>query len=579
MKHCPQCNRVETDDALGFCRVDGSPLANYSGTVDVDAGTIRFDSSSVAGEVATTILPPPQTTPEFTRSTGPTTVLSQQPIPVEIVEIDKSKSRKRRRILMALVAGVVAIAIAVTCYFLYASRNKQTAIRSLAVMPFVNVGKNADVEYVSDGMTETLINSLSQLPDISVKARSSVFRYKDKEVDPQTVGNDLNVQAIVNGRVVQRGDELTLYLSLVDTRTGDQLWGEQYTRKQTDLLSLQATVGRDVASKLKPKLSGADEQRVGRSYTQNPEAYQLYLQGRFFANKRTPISLQKATEFYQLAIQKDPNYALGYAGLSDAYGLLAYYGGMDPPLALGKAREAALHALSLDDNIAESHNSMGFVFAIADFNYEGAEREYKRAIELEPNYSTAHHNLGVMLARTGRAEEGLAEVRRALEIEPFSTVVNRLYGECLSYLGRYDEGLAQLRKTADLDPSFPTTHFALSNVYRLMGKHAESIESYARFHELFNRPETAAMVRSSFASGGWQGFLTEMTSKQPDGVAPYTLAIMFLELGEKDKALIELENSYENREFQLRFSKIDPSVNALREDPKFKDLMHRMRLD
>ncbi len=576
MKHCPQCNRVETDDALVFCRVDGTALVKNSGAVDVDAGTMRFDSASVAGDGATTILPPHQTVPEFARTTGPTTVLPRQPVQGATHDVKKTKSSKR--ILIPLVIGVVAVALAVTAYFFY-SRNKRTTIRSLAVMPFINVGNNADVDYLSDGMTETLINSLSQLPDVSVKARSSVFRYKDKEVDPQTVGNELNVQAIVNGRVVQRGDELTLYLSLVDTRTGNQLWGEQYTRKQNDLLTLQTTVGREVASKLKPKLSGAEEQKVARSFTQNPEAYQLYLQGRFFANKRTPQALQKATEFYQLAIQKDPNYALGYAGLSDAYGLLAYYGGMEPPLALSKAREAALQALSLDDKVAESHNAMGFIFAIADFNYEGAEREYKRAIELDPNYSTAHHNLGVMLARTGRPDEGLAEVRRALELEPFSTVVNRLYGECLSYLGRYDEGLAQLKKTADLDPSFPTTHFALSNVYRLMGKHAESVESYARFHELFNRPETAAMVRSSFASGGWQGFLREMTTKQPAGISPYTMAIFFLELGEKEKAFAELEAAYEIREFQLRFSKIDPSVNALRDDPKFKDLMHRMKFD
>ncbi len=579
MKHCPQCNRTETDDSLGFCRVDGTPLVKNSGAVDVDAGTIRFDSSSVAGEVATTILPPPQTIPEFTRATGPTTVLNQQPTAATTHDQAKSNRRKSIRIATLLIAGVVAVAIAVAGYFFYSSRNKQTAIKSIAVMPFVNVGNKEDVQYLSDGMTETLINTLSQLPDLSVKARSSVFRYKDREVDPQTVGNELDVQAILNGRVVQRGDELTVYLSLVDTRSGNQLWGEQYTRKQNELLSLQTTVGRDVATKVKTKLSGADEQKVSRSYTQNADAYQLYLQGRFFANKRTPHALQKATEFYQLAIQKDPNYALGYAGLSDAYGLLAYYGGMEPPLALGKAREAALHALSLDDNVAESHNAMGFVLAIADFNYAGAEQEYKRAIQLDPNYSAAHHNLGVMLTRTGRTEEGLAEIRRALEIEPFSLVVNRLYGECLSYLGRYDEGLVQLKKTADLDPSFPTTHFALSNLYRLMGKYDESVESYARFHELFNRPETAAMVRSSFASGGWQGFLREMTSKQPDGIAPYTLAVMFLELGEKEKALVELETSYENREFQLRFSKIDPSVNSLRDDPRFKDLMHRMKLD
>jgi eukaryotic-like serine/threonine-protein kinase len=482
---------------------------------------------------------------------------------------------------IAAVLGLVLLGVIATAgYFAFVSRSdSRNQINSIAVMPFINASSDADVEYLSDGMTETLINTLSQLPELSVKARSSVFRYKGKEVEPQTVGAELNVQAIVNGRVVQRGDVLTVYLSLVDTRTGNQLWGEQYTRKPTELLALQTTVGRDIATKIKTTLSGTEEQKVAKSYTQNTEAYQLYLQGRFFANKRTPQTLQKAIELYQQAIQKDPNYALGYAGLSDGYSLLAYYGGMEPPLALSKAREAALRALSLDDNLAESHNALGFVLAVADFDYAAAEREYKRAIELEPNYSTAHHNLGVMLTRTGRPEEGLAEVRRALQIEPFSIIVNRLYGECLTYLHRYDEGLAQLKKTAELDPTFPTTQFALAGVYRLMGKHAESIESYARFHELFDRPQTAAMVRASFAAGGWQGFLREMTSKRPAGLSPYMAATMFVELGEKDKAFAELVKAYEIREYQLRFIKIDPSVDALRDDPRFKDLARRMRLD
>jgi len=222
---------------------------------------------------------------------------------------------------------------------------------------------------------------------------------------------------------------------------------------------------------------------------------------------------------------------------------------------------------------------MGFVFAVADFDYPAAEREYKRAIALDPNFTTAHHNLGVMLTRTGRAEEGMAEVRRALELEPFSIVVNRLYGECLAYLRRYDEGLAQLKKTAEMDPSFPTTYFALSGVYRLMGQHAESVEAFAKFHELFNRPDTAAVVRSSFAAGGWQGFLREMTSKPRDGVSPYMTALFLLELGDKEKALTQLERAFEIREYQLRFIKLDPSVDALRGDPRFKELSHRMRLD
>ncbi len=557
MKRCPQCNRVETDDALGFCRVDGAPLVRESLPLNTEAT-----------EIETSLLPH-STNANIDRATGPTTVLRPQQSATRI-------QPKRFGALLMIVVVLLAVSLLAAYFF---SKKRNAPIQSIAVMPFVNAGSNPDVEYLSDGMTETLINTLAQLPDLTVKARSSVFRYKGKEVEPQTVGNELNVQAIVNGRVVQRDDDLTLYLSLVDTRTGNQLWGEQYTRKKHDLVSLQTVVGRDVATKLKTKLSGTDEQTVAKSYTHNAEAYQLYLQGRFFANKRTPQSILKAIEYYQQAIDKDPSYALGYAGLSDGYSLLAYYGGMPAPTALRKARAAAQRAMSLDDNLAESHNAMGFVFAVADFDYPAAEREYKRAIALDPNFTTAHHNLGVMLTRTGRAEEGMAEVRRALEIEPFSIIVNRLYGECLTYLRRYDEGLAQLKKTAEMDPTFPTTYFALAGAYRLMGKHAESVESFAKFHELFGRPETAAVVRSSFAAGGWQGFLREMTSKQRDGVSPYMTGIFFLELGEKDKAFAEFQKAFEIREYQLRFIKLDPSVDALRNDPRFKELAHRMKLD
>jgi len=486
---------------------------------------------------------------------------------------------KSHKLAVAIIAVVLLGVILAGTYFAFSSRRSSVGqISSIAVMPFINEGGNAEAEYLSDGMTETLINSLSKLPNLSVKARSSVFRYKGKEVDPQSVASDLKVQAIVNGRVVQRGDGLTLYLSLVDTRTGDQLWGEQYNRKQADLISLQGDVSRDVATKLGSKLSGADEQKVARNYTQNTEAYQLYLQGRFFANKRTPQTIQKAIEFYQQAIAKDPNYALGYAGLSDGYGLLSYYSSEPTPTFLVKAREAALRALSLDNNLAEGHNALGFVLAMSDFDYAGAEREYKRTIELDPNYTTAHYNLGVMLIRIGRPTEGMAELNHALELEPFSIVVNRLYGEVLVCSRRYDEGLAQLKKTAEMDPAFPTTYFALSNAYRLMGRYGDSVEAFAKFNELYDRPQTAAFARASFAAGGWQGYLREMITKRPEGLSTYLAAIYFTNLGDKDNAFIELNKAFANREYMARFLKIDPSVDPLRNDPRLKDLMHRMRL-
>jgi serine/threonine-protein kinase len=474
--------------------------------------------------------------------------------------------------LLVLVAGGVAL-------FLYLNRRNATvAIQSIAVMPFTNGSSNADIEYLSDGMAETLINSLSQLPGLSVKARSSVFRYKGKEVDPQIVGNELNVQAILNGRVVQRGTDLTLYLSLVDTRTGNQLWGEQYNRQQADLLSLQTEVGHDVASKLRTRLSGAEEQKVARNYTQNAEAYQLYLQGRYFWNKRTPETIQKSIGYFQKAIEKDPNYALGYAGLSDAYALLAYYGGAPAQEALPKARDAAMKALSLDNSLPEAHNAFGFVAVLYDYDYATSEREYRRVIELNPNYSLAHQNLGVMLNRIGRHEEGMAEIRRALEIEPLSIVINRLYGDALVCHKLYEEALVQLKKTLELDPAFPTTHLSLSAVYQLTGKYAESVESYAKYQDLSGKTQTAKLARDSFAAGGWQGYLKTMTgTNRPIGVSPFIAATFFVQLGEKDKAFAELDKALDNREYLLLYIKIDPRLDPLRDDPRLRELIQRMR--
>ncbi len=490
--------------------------------------------------------------------------------------VTQAKSHKLATAIIGL--ALLGVISTVAYYFAFVSKGSvRSQINSIAVMPFVNGSGDADIEYLSDGMTETLINSLSQLPNLSVKARSSVFRYKGKEVDPQTVGNELSVQAIVNGRVVQRGDDLTLYLSLVDTRTGNQLWGEQYNRKQADLLSLQSEIGHDVSTKLMTKLSGVDEHKVATTYTQNAEAYQLYLQGRYFWNKRSDEALQKSIDYFQQAIAKDPNYALGYAGLSDGYVLQTYYGFAPAREALPKAKEAGRKAVALGDNLAESHTALGFVSAY-DYEYETAEREYKRALELNPNYVLAHQNLGVMLYRIGRHAEGMAELRRALEMEPFSTVINRLYGDLLVCSRRYDEGLARLKKTLELEPGFRTTNLSLTSVYQLLGRYAESVESYAKYQELEGKSQTAAFARKSFAAEGWQGYLREMTGpRRPEGLSPYVSATYHVQLGEKDKAFAELDKAFENREFLLLYIKIDPRLDALRDDPRYQELVQRMR--
>ena len=574
MKRCPQCNRVESDDTLSFCRVDGTTLLRDSGSLDTHANPVNSDP----GEIHTSILPHAITPIALSRATAPTTTLpSTKQISEPLHEAHKSKWVLRITTLI----GVLVVAL--LSIYLYSRRTETKTstspqIESVAVMPFINASGNSDAEYLSDGITETLINSLSQLPNLSVKARSSVFRYKGREVDPRTVGGELNVQAILNGRVLQRGDDLTLYLSLVDTRTGDQIWGDQYSRKQADLISLQNEISRNVLSKLRAKLSGPEERKVTHNYTENSEAYQLYLQGRYFWNKRTLQGIQKSLDYFQKAIEKDPNYALGYAGLSDGYALLAYYGGMPAQDAFPKAREAALKALSIDNNLPEAHNALGFVLTLSDYDYAGAEREYRRVIELNPNYALAHQNLGVMLTRIGRTTEGMAEVQRGLEIEPLSIVMNRLYGDLLICGKRYDEALVQLKKTLELEPSFPTTHLSLSSLYQLTNKYAESVESYASYQQLSGHSETAKFARDSFARRGWQGYLGSMTGPpRPAGVSPFIAATFHAQLGEKDKAFAELEKAFDNREWLLLYIRIDPRLDALRDDPRYQDLVRRMK--
>jgi TolB-like protein len=575
MKRCPACKRVETDDALVFCRADGTALVSDSGSVSADSGTVKFGSAPVASEVETSVLPQTVTDAGMVRATGPTTVLDRQRTISRTHELGRPK---RIKAILFVGAAVFIAAIGVSAYF-YLSRKNNAAIQSVAVLPFTNASGNTDVEYLSDGITESLINSLSQLPNLSVKARSTVFHYKGKDVTPQQVGSELSVQAVLNGRVIQRGDQLILSLELVDARTGNQIWGEQYNRKPADLVSLQSEIARDVSNKLRVKLSGADEQKLAKNYTANPEAYQLYLKGQFYLKKRTVKDLQKAIECFQQATALEPNYALAFAGLADGYTLISIYGGSPQLDAMPKAKEAALKALALDNNLAEAHASLGQILDYYDYDFVGAEREYNRAIELKPNYATAHQWRGEVLCEQARFEESFGEYRRALELDPFSLIINRMYGHTLLYARQYDASIAQLKKTIELDASFPSAHFTLALAYEAKGNHAECVEEFAKLHELEDGPQKAALIRESFAKGGWQSFLKAMTG---DGRLPnsstYNAATFYAALGEKDKAFAELNKSYENREASMRSLKIDPLLDPLRDDPRFADLMRRMGL-
>jgi TolB-like protein/Tfp pilus assembly protein PilF len=474
-------------------------------------------------------------------------------------------------VLLVLVGGTVGLS-----RYLHA-RSAQAAIESIAVMPFVNESGNADVEYLSDGMTETLITSLSQVPNLNVKARSSVFRYKGREIDPKTVGKELNVQAILNGRVVQRGNQLTLNLELVDVQSENVLWSEQYNRTQADLVSLQSDIARDVSSKLKIKLSGADEQKITKNYTENAEAYKFYLQGRYYANKRTPKDSRKAIECFQQAVGIDPNYAMAYAGLAVGYTYLTVYGDSPANESFPKAREFSSKALELDSTLAEPHLTRGLLLFLQDHDFAGWERETKRALELNPNSTDAHRLNGFRLLFLGRFDESIAEVKRALEIEPLSTAGNINYSYCLFYSGKIEESETQTKKTIELSPDFWLSHYYLFNVYRLKGNYALAIEELARTQELRDETEAAKLIRESFSEGGWQGFLHAVTAERAQmKMTPYNLATFYAELGDKDRAFAALNEAVDKADQFIGFVKIDPFMKPLHDDPRFQGFVKKV---
>jgi TolB-like protein/Tfp pilus assembly protein PilF len=446
-------------------------------------------------------------------------------------------------------------------------------------MPFGNESGNADIEYLSDGMTETLISSLSQIPNLNVKARSLVFRYKGKDTNPQIVGRDLDVQAVLNGRVVQRGADLILYLELVDARSGNLIWGDQYNRKQADLVSLQGEIARDVSSKLKMKLTGAEEQKMMKNYTSNAEAYRLYLRGRFFATKRTAADAQRAIDSFNQAIAIDQNYALAYVGLAVGYSYLAIYGHTPSKEAFPKALQFAAKALELDNTLAEPHLTIGLLTFLQEHDIGAFERGTKRALELNPNSTDAHRLNGLRLLFLGRFDESLASLRRALEIEPLSLPGNLNYAYCLFYAGRIDEGEGHLKKTVELSPEFWLSHYYMSSIYRFKKDFAGAAEEFAIAKDLRGEAEGAKLIRDSFKKGGWQETLRAITTADPRiQFYPYDLATFYAELADKDRAFAKLNQAIEENDQYIGFMKVDPFMRPLHDDPRYREMLKKAGL-
>jgi TolB-like protein len=490
-----------------------------------------------------------------------------------------------RRIKQHKYAAVILLTvIATAAFFAYRSllSSRSQPIESIAVMPFTNESGNADIDYLSDGMTDMLITNLSQLPNLSVKARNSVFRYKGKDASPHQVGQELNVQAMLNGRVVQRGNDLTLHIELVDVKTETALWSADYNRSMTNLISLQSEIARDVSQKLRVRLSSGDEQKVAKNYTSNVEAYQLYLKGRYHIFKITPPEVERGISYFHQAIELDPNYALAYVGLSVAYRSFSLSFDRPATEGMSKAKDAAQKAVDIDDNLAEAHAALGFAIFWYDWDFNAAEAQLKRALELNPNSGDAHWAYGAILSTLGRHTEALAEIKRARELDPLSLLINTTEGEILLYSGQTDSALAVFQKTFELDPKFWIAHMfaALAYIEKRMFPEALAEARQARELNLLSSMPIS-LVGCTLAQSGKRtearAVLEELLklSKQRY-VPPYHIAMVYAALGDRDEALSWLERSFKERDPKMVFLKVEPKWNILRDDRHFQDLLRRV---
>jgi len=489
----------------------------------------------------------------------------------------------------ATIAGAVLILIAAAAAVFgirsyWHASNTEVAVESIAVIPFENQNKDPGAEWISDGLTESIINNLTQLPNLKVIARSSVFRYKGRQTDPIAVGKELGVRAVLTGRLMQRGETMLISAELIDIRDNKQLWGEQYETRLADMLSVQREIAREITNNLRPTLSGVEQSRMEKQYTANSEAYQLYLKGRFYWNKRTPADLQKAVPFFQQAIEKDPNYALAYTGLADAYALIPVYTREPAREYMPKAKEAALKALALDDTLAEAHASLGQITDYYDYDFVTAERELRRAIELNPNYAPAHQWLAEHLSPLKRTDEAIAEIQRALELDPLSLIMNRIYADILVDARRYDEGIAQYQRTLDLDPNFPTAHYFLGRAYELKGEYDQAVAEYTKSQGIsIMPPEAVQKLKDVYARSGWKAYLQMsvdmlMHDSQRTQLPPFVIATFYARLGNVDETMKWLEKGYEERDFRMTLLSVSQEFDGMRSDARFRELVRRVGL-
>ena len=556
MKRCPQCGRDYNDDSLSFCLDDGSDLLFGPGTDEPQ--TAMLPSADITGEAQT-----------------------QR----QVYSTDESYAvgrPARGRSLKLILAGVVVAALSLAGIFGYRLLLSKTTgtITSIAVLPFENRSGSGDADYLSDGLTDSLIFRFSQLPNLKVSPTSSVMRYKSKAEDLARVAKELGVDAVLTGRLMQLGDNLTISVELVDARTMELVWKQQYERKMSDLLATQREIATTLTQKLQLKLAG-DEKGIAKKYTSSNEAYQLYLKGRYHWAKRTRPDILAAVDSYRKAIDLDANFALAYAAMAEAYNSMGKSGLDEPKNCIPLAKAAATKALEIDPALPQGHSALADSLALYDWDWAAADVHFKRALELDPNISYIHIVYEGVLLPEGKVDQAVGELEKALEMEPQAMINNGVLADGYIYARKYDKAIAQARSAIELDPSFAMPYQSLGLALIANKQYNEAIALF----EKSNADSRSALIvlGNAYAALGKRGEAEQQIARlrelrKSQYVQPYLVASIYASLGDKDRAFAELEKAADERDCYLLRVVVDPFFDPLRDDPRFKDILKRMNL-
>jgi TolB-like protein/Flp pilus assembly protein TadD len=576
MKRCPECRRDYVDDTLLYCLEDGVALVQGSVASNDEPQTAILPGSDslTRPQVNTTdqtvVLPATGEAEPRTSFTGST-------------ERQSLSGHRAAKPIVAVAITLLALVGAFFGYRYFTAASSSGAINSIAVLPFENRSGTADTDYLSDGLADSLIYRLSQLPNLKVSPTSSVMRYKGMAGDTAKVASELGVDSVMTGRLSQTGENLNISVQLIDVRAGKVLWAEQYDRKLADLLATQREIATTITQKLELKLGAAESKGITKKYTDSSEAYQAYLKGRYYWNRRTAENLKKGIEQFKAATDLDPNFALAYTGLADCYAILPEYAGTPFSDAMPQAKAYAERAIAIDDQLGEPHATLGIVYVQA-WQWADAEREYKRAIELNPNYATAYHWYSIALKNQGRNDEAAKMIMKASELDPLSGAIGCNISMIYQLQDNHDASIKNSLKLIELDPNFGRAYEYLGLSYFKVGRKEEAVMAMEKAVELTKR-QNVVLSELGFVYGA-VGKRTEAVAVAKEledkyarkEAAGHEVAAVYSGLGEKDKAFEWLEKDFQNRDSRLNTFRWETQFEPLHDDPRFKDLLKRMGL-